>query len=127
MAKGRVRTKPEGQEALDAYGPAIVEACERARALKKALQEKKAAPAQARDKTLEALDRFLNAMKEYEQAVKRRAKAQAVEHARREIEMALSGVAKTARDRRVQLEALEEIEKAVKDLKKRVQDGKDGK
>jgi hypothetical protein len=127
MAKGRARAKPEGQDALDAYGPAIVEACERARALKKALQERKDSGGPGGEKVIEALERFLEGSKEYEQAVKGRAKARAVEHARRQIESALSGVAKTAHDKRTVLEALEEIERVVKDMKKRLQSRPDGK
>jgi len=42
-----------------------------------------------------------------------------VEDARREIKSALSKVAKSSGDRRAELEALEQIERVVKDLKKR--------
>jgi hypothetical protein len=125
MSKGRAKVRPADQEALDAYGPAFVRAYERAKALKEVLQERKAAGDQQGGKALEALDRFLQSGKEFEQAVKRRAKAQAVEQAKRAIEGALAGVGRTAHDKRTELETLEEIERVVKDLKKKIQ-GKGG-
>jgi RNA polymerase sigma factor (sigma-70 family) len=62
-----------------------------------------------------------------ELTIKLYVKTQAVEHAKKEIESALSRVQTTTRDQRTELETLDEIERAVKDLKKRIQERKDGK
>jgi uncharacterized protein (TIGR03067 family) len=126
-AKGQAKIRPEDEAVFDACGPAFVQAYERARILKKTLEEQKASGGKGSEKAIEALGVFLKAGKEFEQAVKLRAKAQAVEQARKEIESALSRVKKTAHDQRTELEALEEIEKAVRDMKQKVQQGKDGK
>jgi RNA polymerase sigma-70 factor (ECF subfamily) len=127
-AKAQVRAKirPEDEAAFDACGPAFVEAYERAKTLKKALEEQRASGGKESERALAALDAFLTAGEEVEQAVKLRAKARAVEQAKREIEDALSKVKRTANDRRTELEALEEIEKAVREMKKRVQGRGDG-
>jgi len=100
---------------------------ERANTLKKALESRKAFDNKERDKAIEALDGFLKAGKEFEQAVKRRAKTQAVEPAVKEIESALSNVEKTSHDQQAALDALDEIERAVKAMKKKIQDRKKGK
>jgi RNA polymerase sigma-70 factor (ECF subfamily) len=126
QAKGRRKVGP-GDDAASAYGPAFVRAYERARTLKKALEGRKASGGKGADETLEALDGFLKAGKEFEQSVKRRAKARAVEQATKEIEDALARVGQAAHDRRTELEALDEIEKAVKEMKKKVQAREDGK
>jgi RNA polymerase sigma factor (sigma-70 family) len=126
MAKGQAKIRPQDEAVFDAYG-LFVQAYERAKNLKKTLEEQKASGGKGSEKAIEALDVFLKAGEEFEQAVKSHAKNQAVEHARKEIEKALSRVEKTAQDRRTQLEALEEIEKAVKDLKKKLQERGDGK
>jgi RNA polymerase sigma factor (sigma-70 family) len=126
-ANGQAKIRPEDEAVFDAYGPAFVQAYEQAKTLKKALEELRTSDAKGSDKAIEALDVFLKAGRAFEQAVKWRAKTQAVEHARREIENALSRVEKTAHDRQTSLEALEEIERAVKELRKKVQERKDGK
>jgi RNA polymerase sigma factor (sigma-70 family) len=123
--RGWGKIRPEDGAFFDAYGPAFVQACERARALKKTLEGRKAAGGKENNKTIEALDVFLKAGREFEQAVKLRAKTQAVEHARKEIESAFSTVEKTAHDRRTTLEALDEIERLIKGLKKQLRDRKD--
>jgi RNA polymerase sigma factor (sigma-70 family) len=114
---------PENEAVFDAYGPAFVEAYERAKILKETLEEQKAPGDKRSDKAVEALDRFLKAGKELERTIKLHAKIQAVEHAKKAIESALSRVEKTGRDRQTTLEALDEIERAVQDMKKRVKDG----
>jgi RNA polymerase sigma-70 factor (ECF subfamily) len=126
-AKGQAKIRPGDEAVVDAYGPAFVQAYERARTLKKTLEEQKASGGQGGAKAIEALDEFLKAGREFEQAVKLRAKAQAVEHARKEIESALSRVKRTAQDQRTELEALEEIEKAVRELRQKVQQRRGGK
>jgi len=111
-AKVQVRAKipPEDEAAFDACGPAFVEAYERAKTLKKALEEQGASGGKESERAIAALDAFLTAGEEVEQAVKLRAKTRAVEQAKREIEDALSKVKRTAHDRRTELEALEEID-----------------
>jgi RNA polymerase sigma factor (sigma-70 family) len=128
-AKGKAQAKltPEDQAILDSCGPAFVQAYERAKTLKKALEEQKAAGGKGSEQAMEALDVFLKAGREFEQAVKLRAKTRAVEHARKEIENALSRVEKTAHDQRMALEALEEIERTVQDMKKKVKEREGGK
>lgn len=126
-AKGQAKIRPEDEAVFDAYGPAFVQAYERAKTLKKTLEEQKASDGKGDDKAIEALDVFIKAGKEFEQAVKLRAKTQAVEHAKKEIESALSRVEKTAHDRQMWLEALDEIERAVKDMRKNIQEGKERK
>jgi RNA polymerase sigma factor (sigma-70 family) len=128
-AKGKAQAKltREDQVILDSCGPAFVQAYERARTLKKVLEEQKRSRGKESDQTVAALDAFLKAGKDFEQAVKLRARYQAVEHARKEIESALSDVERTAHDRGTELEALEEIEKVVKGLKTKVQQRKEGK
>jgi RNA polymerase sigma factor (sigma-70 family) len=121
------KPEPEDQAILDSCGPAFRQAYDRAKALKEALQAQKASGGQPAEKVLEALDVFLKAGKEFEHAVKRRAKARAVQHATREIAGALRGVEKTAHDKATELAALEEIEHAVRDMKKRIEERKDGK
>jgi RNA polymerase sigma factor (sigma-70 family) len=123
--KARARTGPEDDAVFDAYGPAFVQAYERAKTLKKVLEERKASGGEQGTKALEALNLFLKAGKNFEQAVKRRAKAQAVEHAKREIEGALKKVKKTTQDQRAELETLEEIERVVTDMKEKVRRRKD--
>jgi RNA polymerase sigma factor (sigma-70 family) len=125
MAKGRTKMRPEDEAALDARGPAFVQAYERAKSLKKSLEEQKASGGKGYDKAIEALDVFLKAEQNFEQAVKLRAKAQAVEHAKKEIENAMNRVEKTAHDQRTALEALDEIERAVKDMRQKLQEGKE--
>jgi hypothetical protein len=125
MAKGQAKMKPEAEAALDARGAAFVQAYERAKALKKSLEEQKVSGGKRYDKAVEALDVFLKAEQDFEQAVKFRAKAQAVENARREIENAVSRVKKTAHDQRTTIEALDEIERAVKDMRKKLQEEKE--
>jgi RNA polymerase sigma factor (sigma-70 family) len=131
MAKARrkeqAKTKAEVEARLDDYGPAFVQAYERTRTLKKALEAQQASDGKESKKTMEALDAFLKAGKAFEQAVKRHAKRQAVEHAKKEIENALSRVEHTAHDRRTELEVLDEIERAVQDMRKKLQGRKDGK
>jgi hypothetical protein len=121
MAKGRAKLGPEAEAGLDARGPDFVQAYERAKTLKKSLEEQKASGGKGYDKAIEALDVFLKAEQDFEQAVKLRAKSQAVEHVRKEIESAVSRVEKTAHDQRSALEALDEIERAVKDMRKKLQ------
>jgi RNA polymerase sigma factor (sigma-70 family) len=115
--KGHPPMRAEDQQALDAIRAAFLPAYERARTLKKVLEEEKALGGKRREKAVEALDLFLKAGKEFEQAVQQRANADA----KKEIESALRKVERTAHDRRTALETLEEIEKAVKDLKKKIQ------
>jgi hypothetical protein len=126
-ALGTGRTKKGGadQDALDTYGPSILKACERARALKKTLKEGRGSDGKRREKALEALDVFLEAGKELEQAIKQRAKTQAVQQAARAIEDALSRVEKATQDRQTELEALEEIEKAIQRMKTNIREKKD--
>jgi hypothetical protein len=97
------------------------QAYELARALKKALEGQKASDGRRGEKVLESLDLFLKEGKGFDQAVKRRVKDLAVEHATREIANALSRVEKAAHDRQSTLEVLDEIERAVRDLRKRIQ------
>jgi RNA polymerase sigma factor (sigma-70 family) len=125
--KGRAKIGPEEEAALDAYGPAFVQAYERAKTLKKTLEGLKASKGKGTDTAIEALDAFLKAGKEFKQAVKLRAKTQAVEHAKKEIESALGRMEKLGHDRGTELEALEEIEKAVKDMKMKARRRKEGK
>jgi hypothetical protein len=124
-AKGRAKMRPQDEAALDARGAAFVQAYERAKSLKKSLQERKASGGKGYDQAIEALDVFLKAEKDFEQAVKLRAKAQAVEHARKEIENAVNSVERTAHDRRTAFEALDEIERAVKGMRKKLQEEKE--
>jgi RNA polymerase sigma factor (sigma-70 family) len=126
-AQARAKIRPEDEAAFDACGPAFVEAYERAKTLKKALEEQRASGGKESGRAIAALDAFLMAGKDFEQAVKLRAKTRAVEQAKREIENALGKVKETANDRRTELEALEEIEKAVQEIKKKVQEREDGK
>jgi hypothetical protein len=125
-AKAEAKLRPEDRAVLDSCGPAFLQAYERAKTLKKALEEQKTSDGKRGEKALEALDVFLKAGKEFEQAIKQRAKTQAVQQARQAIENAVSTVEKTAHDRRTELETLEEIEKMVQEMKKRVQQRKDG-
>jgi hypothetical protein len=125
--RGQAAIKPEDEALFDAYGPAFVQAYDRAKTLKKTLEEQKASGGKAIDKAIEALDLFLKAGRDFEQAIVLRTKAQVVEHAKKEIQRALSRVEKTARDRKTTLAALEEIEKVIKDMRKKVQEGKEGK
>jgi RNA polymerase sigma factor (sigma-70 family) len=126
-AKEPAKVRPEDQLVSDAYGPAFVEAYERAKILRKTLEEQKASGGNADERVTEALDRFLKAGQEIEQAIKLRAKTQAVEHAKKEIENGLSRIEKTAHDRQTSLEALDQIERAIQDMRKKVQERKDGK
>jgi RNA polymerase sigma factor (sigma-70 family) len=113
---------------VDLYAEAaFVQAYERAKALKKTLEEPKALDGKGSDKAIEALDVFLKAGKKFEQAVKLRAKNLAVEHARKEIENALSRMEKTAHDRQAELEALDEIESVLQEVRKKIQERKGGK
>jgi RNA polymerase sigma-70 factor (ECF subfamily) len=125
QAKGTAKTGP-GDDAASAYGPAFVRAYERASTLKKALEGRRASGGKGADETIEALDGFLQAGKEVERAIKRRAKARAVEQATKETESALGRVEQAAHDRRTELETLDEIERAVQDLKKKVRDRRGG-
>jgi RNA polymerase sigma factor (sigma-70 family) len=127
MGKGRAKVTGEDQQAVDAFGPAFVQAYARAEALKKALGKRKGPDDKAADNAMEALDSFLQAGRPFEQAVKQRAKTRAVEQVRREIEDALAAVRRTAADRRVELEALEEIEELVRQIKKHLRERKAGK
>jgi RNA polymerase sigma factor (sigma-70 family) len=122
--KGHVLAKPHDEAIFDAYGPAFVQAYERAKTLKMTLEEQKASNGKENDKAIEALGVFLKAGNDFEQAVKVRAKTQAVEHAKKEIEDALSKVQKTAHDRQTMVQTLDEIEKAVQDMKMKVQEEK---
>jgi RNA polymerase sigma factor (sigma-70 family) len=61
-----------------------------------------------------------------ELTIKLYVKTEAVEHAKKEIESALSRVQKTTRDQKIELQTLDEIERAVKDLRKRIAERKDG-
>jgi RNA polymerase sigma factor (sigma-70 family) len=128
-AKGKheAKLRPDDQAVLDSCGPAFLQAYERARTLRNALEHQKAPDDKRGEKALEALDVFLKAGQEFEQAVKHHAKTQAVQQARREIESALSKVEASTRDRRTALEALEEIERVVRQLKKDLQKGAKGK
>jgi RNA polymerase sigma factor (sigma-70 family) len=123
-AKGQTKTKPAEAAVFDAYGAAFVQAYERAKTLKKTLQEQKASGGKNDGQAIEALDVFLKAGQAFEQAVKLRAKNQAIEHVKKEIESALSRVEKTTHDQRTALEALEEIEKALQVMKKQVKEKK---
>jgi RNA polymerase sigma factor (sigma-70 family) len=123
LGKDQTKMRPENVAALDAF----VQAYERAKMLRKALAEQQARGGAGHEKTLEALDQFLKAGREFEQAVKRQAKARAVRQAKQEIESALGRVERATHDRRTELEVLDEIEKAVKDMKKAVQDKDNGK
>jgi hypothetical protein len=125
--KGHVMAKPHDEAVFDAYGPAFVQAYERARTLKKTLEDRKASGGKESQKAIEALDVFLKAGKEFEQTVKQYAKTQAVQEARREIENAVTKVENSTHDRRTELETLEEIEKAVQQMKKKLQETRDGK
>jgi len=131
LAKGKgkpeAKLRPEDQAVLDSCGPAFLQAYERAKTLQKALEEQKASDGKRGEKALEALDVFLKAGKEFEQAVKRHAKTQAVQQVRREIENAVTKVEKSTHDWRTELEALEEIERVVQQMKKKLQESKDGK
>jgi RNA polymerase sigma-70 factor (ECF subfamily) len=125
QAKGQSKVAPE-DDAASANRPAFVRAYERAQTLKKALEGQRASGGKVPDETIEALDGFLKAGKEFEQAVKQRAKARAVEQATKEIEDALARVGQAAHDRRTELETLDEIERAVRDLKKKVRERRGG-
>jgi RNA polymerase sigma factor (sigma-70 family) len=124
MVKGGAKKRQVNQETLDAFGATFVEAYQRAKALKKALEKRKASDGKRGAKTLEALDLCLKSGKQFEQAVKQRAKNQAVELAQRAIEGALAQVERTAHDKQNELETLEEIERLIKDIKKRFRDTK---
>jgi hypothetical protein len=121
-ARANVREVPES---LDSAGVAFRQAYEVARALKKTLEGQKASDARRGEKLLEALDLFLKEGKGFDQAVGRRAKDLAVEHATREIANALSRVEKAGHDRQTTLEVLDEIERAVRDMRKRIQQRQD--
>jgi RNA polymerase sigma factor (sigma-70 family) len=121
QGKGQAKVAPE-EGALPANVSAFVQAYERARALKKALQEQKSSDAQA---VMQALDAFLKAGAPSDLALKRQAKTQAVEQAVKEIENAINRVERTVHDRRTVLEALTEIERAVRAMKQNVQEKKD--
>ena len=127
MTKGQSKIGPENEAVFDAYGPAFVQAFERAKTLKKALEEQKASDLTGSEKAIEALDGFLQVGKLFEHSIKLHAKHQAVEQAKKQIENALSRMEKTAHDRQSSLEALDEIERAIQDMKKRVQERKEGK
>jgi hypothetical protein len=71
------------QQALDNVGPAFLEAYERAKELKRTLQSKPSAGAQAAN-IVAALDLFLQAGQQFEQLVQQRLAAQAAERARLE-------------------------------------------
>jgi uncharacterized protein (TIGR03067 family) len=124
-AMGQGQTKAKREEAvLDAYAPAFVQAYERAKTLKKALEEQEASGSKGNEKAIEALDTFLKVGKDVEHVVKLRARNQAVEHARQEIESALRKVQKTTQDWQTALQALDDIERAVKEMRKKTQQGK---
>jgi hypothetical protein len=119
------KARPEEEAALDAYGPVFMQAYERAKSLKQVLQELKPSDGQRVEKALEALDLFLKAGAELEQAAKQRTRSRAVERVTREIKEALRWMERTAHDQRMELEALEDIERAIKDMKKRIQERPD--
>ena len=127
MANRTAKVSLEDQAVLDSCGPAFLQAYERAKILKKTLEEQQTSDGKRGEKALEALDVFLKVGTEFEQAVKQRAKTQAVQRARGEIENAVSKVAKSTHDRRTQLETLEEIERVVQQMKKKLQESRDGK
>jgi hypothetical protein len=127
MAKGQDRIRPEVETVFDAYGPAFLQAYEQAKTLKKSLEAQSAFDRKGSEKTIEALDGFLKAGKEVEEALKLRAKSQAVDHAKKEIAKALSRVEKSLHDQQTELEALEEIERVVKEMKKKIQEKKEEK
>jgi RNA polymerase sigma factor (sigma-70 family) len=122
-ARGKrpVKIRADDDAIFDAYRSAFMQAYERAKILKESLEVQKASGGKGSDKAIDALDVFLTAGREFEHTVKLRAKAQAVEHARNEIENALSRVEKMAHDRQTTLETLDEIERAVKDMRTKVQ------
>jgi hypothetical protein len=121
-ARENVREAPES---LDSAGVAFRQAYELARALKKTLEREKASDARRGEKLLEALDLFLKEGKGFDQTIRRRAKDLAVEHATREIANALSRVEKAGHDRQTELDVLDEIERAVQGMRKRVQQRQD--
>lgn len=126
-AKPQPRLRPEDQQILSSCGPAFLRAYERAHSLKKALEGQKAVEGRQGEKTLEALDMFLKAGKDFEQAVRQNARTQAVHQARQDIQNVLSKVEQSTNDRRTQLETLEEIERLVEQMKKKLQQSKESK
>jgi hypothetical protein len=123
-ARGQARIGREEWAIFDTYESAFVQAYERAKILKKTLEQSQVLEGRESKKAIQALDVFLRVGEEFEQAVKSHAKAQAVEHAKQEIENALRRVEKTVHDERTELEALEEIERTVQDMKKNIADKK---
>jgi RNA polymerase sigma factor (sigma-70 family) len=115
-AKGQGK-RPTGPDAFDISWAAFLKAYETAGALQKALDGKR------REQISEALDQFLRAGKEFEQAGKRRVQTQAVQRVRREIADALSRVAETTHDRRAALETLAEIERVVREMQQQIREG----
>jgi RNA polymerase sigma factor (sigma-70 family) len=128
-AKGKTDTKsrPADGMILDSIESAFLQAYDRAKILKQALEEQNASVGKQREEALEALDAFLKAGKQLEQAVKLNAKAQAVQQAKQQIEKAVTRVEKNTHDRRAELEALEEIERLIRQMKKKIQDSRDNK
>jgi RNA polymerase sigma factor (sigma-70 family) len=121
--RGQEKIRSADEAVLDAYRATFLQAYEQA----KTLEEQKASDRRGTDQAVQALDAFLKAGQELEQAMKQCAKTQAIDQAKQEIENALRTVERTAHDRRTELEILDEIERAVQDMKKKVQDKKEGK
>ncbi len=127
QGKSEAKRRTQDQAVLDSCGPAFLRAYERAKTLKKALEGQIASEGKRGEKVLAALDVFLKAGQEFERAVKRHARTQAVREARREIENALNKLTKRTNDRRTALETLEEIERVVRRMKENLRDGTDDK
>jgi RNA polymerase sigma factor (sigma-70 family) len=121
-ARGKDRVKAGASDAgvFGAVGSAFVRAYAQAGSLKKTLAGQKAADGKAAATAVAALDDFLKAGKEFEQVVRGQAKDQAVAQVKKEIEGALRRLGETEPDRRAQFEALEEIERLIRDLKEKV-------
>jgi hypothetical protein len=126
VRKGKMKLASD-EAVFDAYGPAFVKAYERAQALKKVLADQKSIDATGTDKTIEALDVFLKAGKELEQVIKQRAKTQAVQRVKKEIDSALRRLEKTAQDQRTFVEALNEIERVVREMRRAMEQRKERK
>jgi RNA polymerase sigma factor (sigma-70 family) len=124
-AKGKDQAKigRDDEPSVANYGSAFMQAYDQAKTLKKALEAQKASDSKgATVGTVEALNAFLKAGKALEEAIKLRAKVQAIEDAKKEIKNAESRMEKRAPDQPTELEALEEIERAIREVKKHVQE-----
>jgi hypothetical protein len=113
-------THREGKP-VDTYGRAFVGAFEEARMLKKALETQGTSRSNEVEKLLQALERFIKAGAGVDRTETEKARLLAIAQATSAIERALATVRETTPDNGAQLETLAEIEKAVKDMRSKVQ------